>query len=89
MSLRIRTEHRFPEFPLPFSRTPVWNPRSFWTPCRHQEASGRRPLPLRYKTYQKKLKQGNSVDFDDLLILPIKLFKNYPNVLNDYQERYK
>ena len=42
-----------------------------------------------YKTYQKKLKQGNSVDFDDLLILPIKLFKNYPNVLNDYQERYK
>lgn len=42
-----------------------------------------------YKTYQKKLKQGNSVDFDDLLILPIKLFKNYPNILNDYQERYK
>ena len=27
-----------------------------------------------YKTYQKKLKLGNSVDFDDLLILPIKLF---------------
>ena len=42
-----------------------------------------------YKIYQKKLKQGNSVDFDDLLILPIKLFKNYPNILNDYQERYK
>lgn len=42
-----------------------------------------------YKLYQKKLKQGNSVDFDDLLILPIKLFKNYSNILNDYQERYK
>lgn len=42
-----------------------------------------------YKTYQKKLKQGNSVDFDDLLILPIKLFKNYPSVLEDYQDRYK
>ena len=42
-----------------------------------------------YKSYVKKLKNGNSVDFDDLLILPIKLFKNYSNVLNDYQERYK
>lgn len=42
-----------------------------------------------YKLYQKKLKNGNSVDFDDLLILPIKLFKNYPNILNDYQDRYK
>lgn len=42
-----------------------------------------------YKTYQKKLKQGNSVDFDDLLILPIKLFKSYPSVLEDYQDRYK
>lgn len=42
-----------------------------------------------YKTYQKKLKQGNSVDFDDLLILPIKLFKNYPSVLEEYQDRYK
>lgn len=42
-----------------------------------------------YKTYQKKLKQGNSVDFDDLLILPIKLFKNFPSVLEEYQDRYK
>lgn len=42
-----------------------------------------------YRLYQKKLKNGNSVDFDDLLILPIKLFKNYPNILNEYQERYK
>lgn len=42
-----------------------------------------------YKEYQQKLKNGNSVDFDDLLILPIKLFKNYPNVLEEYQDRYK
>ncbi len=42
-----------------------------------------------YRLYQKKLKNGNSVDFDDLLVLPIKLFKNYPNLLNEYQERYK
>ena len=42
-----------------------------------------------YRLYQKKLKNGNSVDFDDLLILPIKLFKTYPSLLNDYQEKYK
>lgn len=42
-----------------------------------------------YKIYQKKLKQNNSVDFDDLLLLPIKLFVNYPDILKCYQERYK
>lgn len=42
-----------------------------------------------YKQYQKKLKNGNSIDFDDLLILPIRLFKEYPNILEEYQDRYK
>ncbi len=42
-----------------------------------------------YESYQRKLKQNNSIDFDDLLILPIKLFKAYPNILEKYQERYK
>jgi len=42
-----------------------------------------------YEKYLEKLKLNNSVDFDDLLILPIKLFRNYPEILNSYQERYK
>ena len=42
-----------------------------------------------YKKYCEKLKIGNSVDFDDLLILPIKLFNLSPNILTYYQERYK
>lgn len=42
-----------------------------------------------YKKYCQKLKQGNSVDFDDLLILPIKLFQISENILNSYQEKYK
>ena len=42
-----------------------------------------------YKRYVNKLKNGNSVDFDDLLILPIRLFKNYPSKLEEYQDRYK
>lgn len=42
-----------------------------------------------YKKYCEKLKAGNSVDFDDLLILPIKLFEISPSILSSYQERYQ
>ena len=42
-----------------------------------------------YKKYCEKLKIGNSVDFDDLLVLPIKLFKLSENILEYYQEKYK
>lgn len=42
-----------------------------------------------YKKYQEILYKNNSVDFDDLLILPIKLFKTYTDVLDYYQEKYK
>lgn len=42
-----------------------------------------------YKKYCQKLKANNSVDFDDLLILPIKLFKENKQILTNYQERYK
>ena len=42
-----------------------------------------------YKKYCEKLKVGNSVDFDDLLILPIKLFELSQNILAYYQEKYK
>ncbi len=42
-----------------------------------------------YKKYVEKLKKNNSVDFDDLLILPIKLFKENIDVLEKYQEKYK
>ena len=42
-----------------------------------------------YEKYNKKLLINNSVDFDDLLILPIKLFREYPDVLKYYQDKYK
>lgn len=42
-----------------------------------------------YKKYEGKLKQNNSVDFDDLLLLPIRLFKSNPSVLQKYQERFQ
>ena len=42
-----------------------------------------------YECYQEGLKLYNAVDFDDLIVLPIKLFKENPEVLAKYRERYK
>ncbi len=42
-----------------------------------------------YASYQKELKNNNAVDFDDLLILPLKLFEKYPKVLKKYQTQWK
>ncbi|MBQ2639553.1 MAG: UvrD-helicase domain-containing protein [Bacilli bacterium] len=46
-------------------------------------------VQLVYSKYEKKLKKNNSVDFDDLLLLPIELFKKDPNTLERYQNLYK
>ena len=42
-----------------------------------------------YEKYEDKLHRNNSVDFDDLLILPIILFKKNPEILEKYQDRFK
>ncbi len=42
-----------------------------------------------YKQYETKLQRNNSVDFDDLLLLPIELFKKHPEVLEEYQDLYQ
>lgn len=42
-----------------------------------------------YIRYQKILKTNNCIDFDDLLILPIKLFDKNPEILKLYQEQFK
>lgn len=42
-----------------------------------------------YEIYEEKLKSSNAVDFDDLLVLPIKLFRKNKDILEHYQNRYK
>ena len=42
-----------------------------------------------YYKYEQNLKINNAMDFDDLLILPLKLFNKYPDVLKEYQNQYK
>ncbi len=42
-----------------------------------------------YEEYENTLQKNNSLDFDDLLILPIKLFSERHDILESYQEKYK
>ena len=42
-----------------------------------------------YREYQAQLKSNNAVDFDDLIMLTVELFKNHPDVLQSYQDRFQ
>ena len=42
-----------------------------------------------YDRYLKLLKENNSVDFDDLLLKPVELFKKRPDILEKYQSRFR
>lgn len=45
-------------------------------------------FPEVYARYQAKLKECNALDFDDLLYLPVRLFREHPEVLEHYQNRW-
>ncbi len=42
-----------------------------------------------YQSYQKILKKNNAVDFDDLLVLTVRLFETNPEVCEEYQRRFR
>ncbi|BFT68727.1 DNA helicase PcrA [Paenibacillus sp. P36] len=42
-----------------------------------------------YTLYQKKLRSNNSLDFDDLIMATIHLFKEVPEVLDYYQNKFQ
>ncbi|MBQ0026079.1 MAG: UvrD-helicase domain-containing protein [Lachnospiraceae bacterium] len=42
-----------------------------------------------YEEYQKQLKANDAMDFDDMLLNVVELFKKYPEVLKQYQDRFK
>ncbi len=42
-----------------------------------------------YEEYQAGLKLHNAVDFDDLIVLPVALFRGHPDVLDRYRARYR
>lgn len=42
-----------------------------------------------YELYQKKLFQNNALDFDDIIIMTIKLFVEHEDVLDYYQKKFR
>lgn len=57
-----------------------------------EEVSGdfrREKIAEIYELYQKTLKQNNSIDFDDILMLTVKLFLEFPDRLVYYQSKFK
>lgn len=42
-----------------------------------------------YRLYQRKLKENNALDFDDLIVLTVRLLEECPEVLDYYQNRFK
>ena len=42
-----------------------------------------------YYEYDRKMVLNNSIDFDDLLSKPVKLFKEHGEILEHYQDKYK
>lgn len=49
----------------------------------------RRKVGEIYKAYQDLLKQGNTMDFDDILVYSVQLFRDHPEVLQLYQDRFR
>lgn len=41
-----------------------------------------------YELYQRRLKEHNALDFDDIIVKTVQLFKEFPAVLSYYQKRF-
>jgi DNA helicase-2/ATP-dependent DNA helicase PcrA len=49
----------------------------------------RKMVARAYVEYAKRMKSANALDFDDLILLTVRLFKENSDVLNYYQKRFK
>ena len=49
----------------------------------------KRRIANAYKEYQALLKRNNALDFDDIIVKTVELFKSCPDVLENYQNRFQ
>ncbi len=52
-------------------------------------STGEQAIAMLYERYQRALKAYNAVDFDDLIMIPVLLFRNQPEVLAKWQRRIR
>lgn len=46
-------------------------------------------IALAYESYERRLRENNAMDFDDLLVRTIELFERFPDVLEQYQSKFR
>lgn len=86
--LREIASHRHP--PLPPEDLPGYAQRiGAWKNELVLEVNGDDPAAWLYREYQRCLKAYNAVDFDDLILLPVLLFRQYPEILEKWQHRIR
>jgi DNA helicase-2/ATP-dependent DNA helicase PcrA len=56
---------------------------------RMASAPAERRLADVYAEYQRRLQEASAVDFDDLLVLAVRLFREHPEALQRYQQRFR
>lgn len=57
--------------------------------AQHARSPFQKEVALIYPLYQKRLKEQEALDFDDLLSEVVRAFKNHPQILSSYQERFR
>ncbi|MGQ0548272.1 MAG: ATP-dependent helicase [Armatimonadota bacterium] len=55
----------------------------------HEAAAGHLELARTYGTYQQLLREAARVDFGDLIMLPLQVFRTRPDILQRYQARFR
>ena len=48
-----------------------------------------RRIAQAYAEYERRLVAANAMDFDDLLVRTVRMFREHPDVLEHYQERFE
>ena len=52
-------------------------------------SNGEKSIALLYAEYQRSLKAYNAVDFDDLIMIPVLLFRTHPEILAKWRSKIK
>ena len=52
-------------------------------------STGEQAIAMLYERYQRALKAYNAVDFDDLIMIPVLLFKSQPEILAKWKRRIR
>jgi DNA helicase-2/ATP-dependent DNA helicase PcrA len=70
----------------------LWEISNLFSGIRTERISwdrGNLPYKKLYDEYRDHLRVFNAVDFDDLIMTPMEIFKKFPSVLHSYRERYR